>query len=74
MSYHPLNFEPAPASTKTEVEVILVTKTDKSLMVKVDETSRPVWISRSGVKIKANPTGTVTLTLSERKAINYNLI
>jgi hypothetical protein len=73
MSFHSQNFDRAPVE-KVEVEVILIEKAEKSLLVKLDETSRSIRIPRHGVKVKSLPTGYAVLTLSEDKAITYNLV
>lgn len=62
-----------------EVEAILVRMTDHDLSIMTDERARPVSLKRSGVKVafsgKQSSHGAhVTLTLSERKAINAGLV
>lgn len=57
-----------------DVEVLLDEVRDNQLMIRTDEKSRRFSIPRQGVRISNVHNGYATLTLSERSAINNNLI
>lgn len=73
MSYHSQDFDEAPQEM-AEIEVILVNRLPHSFAVKLDEDSEIIRIPRAGVKLKAQPNGYALLTLSEQRAITYNLV
>lgn len=57
-----------------EVDVILDRKEPHKLLVRTDETSEPILMTRERVKIVSVNGIYATLSLPERTAINYNLI
>ena len=59
---------------RIEVEVILVKRTDSDLLVKTDEDSIPVQISRSKARVIRTKNGVTTISISEHQAIKHNLI
>ena len=63
--------------SKVTVDVILMKRTDHEFTVRTDETSRPVILPRYGVKIlqdKPKIGDVITLRLTEKKAVDYNLV
>ncbi len=72
-------FDTASSGSKVQVDAILASITGNHLNVYTDEKSKPVSLHRSGVTVKYKGNESklgayVTLTLSERKAINSGLI
>jgi hypothetical protein len=72
-------FDTVNPGSKVQVDAILSSITGNHLNIYPDEKSKPVSLHRSGVTVKykgnENNLGAyVTLTLSERKAINSGLI
>lgn len=68
-------------SPRVTVEAILLQSDHNNLRIKLDETAKPFWIPRSGVKMttkKGAANGDnavyVNLKLTENKAVNYGLI
>lgn len=59
---------------KIEVEVLLKKKCDHWFTIQTSEDSRPFDIPTHGVKVLKRVGEYATLRLSERKAINYNLV
>ena len=57
-----------------DVEVLLDEVRDNQLIIRTDEKSRRFSIPRQGVRISNVRDGYATLTLTERSAINNNLI
>jgi hypothetical protein len=57
-----------------EVEVILVQENHEYIQVRISEDSKPITLPKSGVKVLKRSGKYLELSLSERKAINYNLI
>ena len=57
-----------------DVEVLLDEVRDNQLMIRTDEKSRRFSIPRQGVRISNVRDGYAILTLTERSAINNNLI
>lgn len=62
------------APEMVEVEAILLQKQSHAFLIKLDEDARPIKIPRTGVKTKTNPTGYTTFTMTEDRAITFNLI
>jgi hypothetical protein len=61
-------------SKKVDVEVCLHDSNDTQLLVSETETSKKFKIPRYGVKITAQKGIYATLRLTERRAIEYNLV
>jgi hypothetical protein len=72
-NYHDPATRAAP-KLKVDVEVYLEREADHELIIREYETSRPFSIPRSGITIKNRRGKVVTLRLSERKAVEYNLV
>lgn len=66
--------------TRVVVEAILLQSDKNNLHIQLDETSKPFWIPRSGIKLtsaKAKQKAEalyVHLKLTENKALTYGLI
>lgn len=68
------NYTTRAKQPTVEVEVLLDEVRDSQLLIRTDEKSRRFSIPRQGVRISNVRDGYATLTLTERSAINNNLI
>ena len=64
----------AKVHEKIEVEVLLDERTAEGYLVRTDEDAKQVYVPRRRVRIVSKTPTVVTLSLSERRAIEYNLI
>ena len=61
-------------SSKVDVDVILEMELDTDIVIRTDETAKPIVVSRKGVKVTKKEGKLATLRLSEAKAVYYNLV
>ena len=59
---------------RVDVEILIDDISAHHLLVRIDETSKPIHLHREGIKVTMGEVPYATLNMTERRAINYNLI
>ena len=69
-----LTFRKDSVPVITEIEVIMLEQNDIHFLIKMDEESKPFVLPRSRVRVIKRDGLYTTLSLTETKAITYNMV